>query len=328
MSSLWYSLWLLFVFFLRTRAWEALPVPFPPEIDMPDSDGRVGHLKPFGQQRAPENPVQEYTTVMRPPEFWERHVRDRIPAVFRGAVANSPAHRLWTDEYLEKNYGDQYDVLYELRDEDRSKRARRMNMRRFLAEYRQHDRPIYAVTILPEAMRKELPALPCLLCGTFRRSLQEANFWLGYGGTRSVIHFDADHNIHCLVAGRKDFMMIHPRFADKLHLAPREPNQGSGYSTINPDVVNLDKYPSVSDVEWEWATLAPGDCIFIPARYLHQVRSYGRSISSTVLFFPYDEFNETGCENETFGYTDLSQVELVWTYKGGDAVGYKSKSNC
>ena len=28
------------------------------------------------------------------------------------------------------------------------------------------------------------------------------------GGTRSVIHFDADHNLHCLVAGRKDFIMI------------------------------------------------------------------------------------------------------------------------
>ena len=28
------------------------------------------------------------------------------------------------------------------------------------------------------------------------------------GGTRSVIHYDADHNLHCLIVGRKDFIMI------------------------------------------------------------------------------------------------------------------------
>lgn len=33
-----------------------------------------------------------------------------------------------------------------------------------------------------------------------------------------MIHFDADHNIHCLVAGRKDFMMVHPDFAPILNL--------------------------------------------------------------------------------------------------------------
>ena len=38
--------------------------------------------------------------------------------------------------------------------------------------------------------------------------LHELNFWMSSGGTRSVIHYDADHNIHCLIAGRKDFMMM------------------------------------------------------------------------------------------------------------------------
>ena len=33
-----------------------------------------------------------------------------------------------------------------------------------------------------------------------------------------MIHFDADHNIHCLVAGRKDFMMIDPKFSEYLNV--------------------------------------------------------------------------------------------------------------
>lgn len=37
------------------------------------------------------------------------------------------------------------------------------------------------------------------------------------GGTRSVIHFDADHNLHCLVAGRKDFIMIERKYYKDLY---------------------------------------------------------------------------------------------------------------
>jgi len=37
------------------------------------------------------------------------------------------------------------------------------------------------------------------------------------GGTRSVIHYDADHNLHCLVAGRKDFIMIEKQYYNDLY---------------------------------------------------------------------------------------------------------------
>lgn len=43
------------------------------------------------------------------------------------------------------------------------------------------------------------------------------------------------------------------------------PEFGSGFSSINPDVVDLNLYPDVSKVEWTYSTLEPGDCIFIPS---------------------------------------------------------------
>ena len=58
---------------------------------------------------------------------------------------------------------------------------------------------------------------PCLLCGTFLDYVHETNFWMSSGGTRSVIHYDADHNLHCLVAGRKDFMMIEKQYYKDLY---------------------------------------------------------------------------------------------------------------
>ena len=32
--------------------------------------------------------------------------------------------------------------------------------------------------------------------------------WFSSGGTKSVLHFDSMDNIHCLVAGRKQFILI------------------------------------------------------------------------------------------------------------------------
>ena len=56
------------------------------------------------------------------------------------------------------------------------------------------------------------------MCGTFKDFLHELNFWMSSGGTRSVIHFDADHNVHCLIAGRKDFTMINQEFSKYLNV--------------------------------------------------------------------------------------------------------------
>lgn len=56
------------------------------------------------------------------------------------------------------------------------------------------------------------------MCGTFKDFLHELNFWMSSGGTRSVIHFDADHNVHCLIAGRKDFVMINQEFSKYLNV--------------------------------------------------------------------------------------------------------------
>ena len=43
------------------------------------------------------------------------------------------------------------------------------------------------------------------------------------------------------------------------------PQFGSGYSSIDPDMVDLNLYPDASKVEWTYSTLGPGDCIFIPS---------------------------------------------------------------
>lgn len=142
------------------------------------------------------------------------------------------------------------------------------------------------------------------------------------GGTRSVIHYDADHNLHCLVAGRKDFIMMEKKYYTDLYFLEKNQHSGSGFSEVDPNKINLFENPSVANVPWTYATLLPGDCIYIPAEYIHQVRSYNRTISATILFTPGPlvgaPFEPTGCDREHFEYTPLSELKVHWTYNKGD----------
>ena len=69
------------------------------------------------------------------------------------------------------------------------------------------------------------------MCGTFQNFTHESNLWISNGGTRSVIHYDADHNLHCMIAGRKDFMMIENKYSEDLYFGPKVCSHGN-YNNI------------------------------------------------------------------------------------------------
>ena len=163
MASFW-SYCVLLVFYLHQAAqlddYKQHPVvsnavEFPPRITPGDGERSflVGHMKPFGHQRNPDGPVAEYKDVLHPGEFWSKHVAPERPLVFRQAIKDSPAISKWTDSYLSDKYGD-LDVLIELKRENRSHSAKRMNISTFLQRYKKED--VYVVTVLPNAMRHEI----------------------------------------------------------------------------------------------------------------------------------------------------------------------------
>ncbi|XP_033641554.1 uncharacterized protein LOC117301644 [Asterias rubens] len=299
-------------------------VEFPPNVPKQRASSTVpiGHLRPFGYQRKPEGRVFEYNEFLHPAQFHESHVSKKKPVVFRKAVLESPALRKWTDEYLLERYGD-LDVIVERKKENREVRPKRMKFAEFLKRYQTES--FYIVSLIPQEMSHEVKVHESLLCGTFKRRLLETNLWMSSGGTASLIHYDADHNVHCLLAGRKDFIMIDPKYSHELRIDDPHLMTGSGFSKLDVDQINLFQNRDVANVPWRWTTLKPGDCIFIPGGYLHQVRSYSRSISATILFASAPTFDKSDCENATFEYTDLTQVRVMWTYKKGDKlieVGY------
>ncbi len=108
---------------------------------------------------------------------------------------------------------------------------------------------------------------PFLTCGTFKDHILESNLWLGGHGTQSLIHKDADNAINCLFNGEKSWIMISQ---DYEHLIPFTPTGGySAMAQIDPDYVDLLKYPKFSEVPYTHVDMEAGDCLFIPAsKYL------------------------------------------------------------
>jgi len=63
--------------------------------------------------------------------------------------------------------------------------------------------------------------------------------------------------------------------------------------------------------------MVPGDCLYLPCGYWHQVRSYGaKNMAVTMLFSRIKSFNGSNCATKKVDFTPLSETGMVWTYPG------------
>ncbi|CAD5119390.1 DgyrCDS8004 [Dimorphilus gyrociliatus] len=301
---------------------------FPPDI-IPQTPGSViptGHLRPIGWQRRPEAPLKERVDFPSPREFYNEYVTKNIPVVFRQAMKDAPAITKWeSDDYLKKEYGNLLVHVTVKKERAKQMDNKKVTFRQFLKEYQYED--WYLSNIVPQMMTLDLTLPKIMRCG-FTKYLLESGLWMSSGGTSSLIHSHADHNLHCLLAGRKDFTVIEEKYKEMLQYVNKEPHHGAGYSNLDVDMINMFKNKDIKKVPWTWATLRAGDCVFIPARYIHQVRSWGRSISSTILFSPTPTLSFSDCNRvELSDEVLLSDATFMWTYINGDRQLSNSKLN-
>lgn len=237
--------------------------------------------------------------------------------MFRGLVFGADASDKWTDSYLNKEYGNlEIKVTERKQRYDRiEEKKHQMKLNAFLRSFRSDD--LYLKTIMPSEMMHEMPMPHLVNCGVYSQTLTNLNteklsllnenknkfampklaqlvepyLWMSAGDTSSLIHSHPEHNLHCVLDGRKDFILIpsdqfrtRPNWKTLIDLNETYPNSNEWYSKIDVDKVNVFKYKLLNTLVWYWATLRSGDCIFIPDDYLHQIRSHGRSVSTSVYF--------------------------------------------
>ncbi|MBL8519953.1 MAG: cupin-like domain-containing protein [Betaproteobacteria bacterium] len=102
-----------------------------------------------------------------------------------------------------------------------------------------------------------------------------ARIWIG-NGVVTPAHVDESSNLACVAAGRRRFTLFPPDAAANLYLGPVDHTPtGSPISLIdtrNPDLARHPRYRKALEVA-AFAELAPGDAIYIPPLWWHQVES-------------------------------------------------------
>lgn len=97
--------------------------------------------------------------------------------------------------------------------------------------------------------------------------------WIG-NRTTALAHHDMSHNIACCLVGRRRFTLFPPEQVENLYPGPLEPTPGGQVVTM-ADIYapDFERFPKLREAlaAGEVAELEPGDVLFYPAMWWHQV---------------------------------------------------------
>jgi hypothetical protein len=101
----------------------------------------------------------------------------------------------------------------------------------------------------------------------------ERNLWMSHGGTRTALHFDTVDNFNIQVVGEKRFW-LYPTKLEGMY--PMKLNSQASYlSPVDPRKVDREKYPKFPQNGAFEVVTRPGDLLYLPYGWWHQVDTTG-----------------------------------------------------
>ncbi|KFD72264.1 hypothetical protein M514_01322 [Trichuris suis] len=139
-----------------------------------------------------------------------------------------------------------------------------------------------------KSLEEDIDPLPFL--GAAMRPVH-LNIWISNGNTLGKLHFDEYENFLCQLRGRKQVILTDPQSNDRLHEGyiveamltykngtfSRDKLLQSTALTMSPiDITypDFEKFPSLRDLKWLNCTIEPGDVLYMPSFWWHEVQSY------------------------------------------------------
>jgi hypothetical protein len=227
-------------------------------------------------------------------EFLNQHYALSRPVVLENAVGDWPACKKWSPRYLREKIGDRIveyqgnrtsDPDFEL-NKDRHKR--RSSFAEFMDLIATGNGNEHYITAYNSAVNQD--ALACLGddLGKLDQYLRhepgrpEAMFWIGPKNTFTPLHHDLTNNLLVQFVGRKRVILASPAETPRLY---NDVHVFSRVSNLTAPDLDLAIYPLVEGVAFEEVMLNPGDALFIPIGWWHQITSLDFSVSATYTNF-------------------------------------------
>ncbi|WP_036165943.1 cupin-like domain-containing protein [Massilia sp. 9096] len=116
----------------------------------------------------------------------------------------------------------------------------------------------------------------CHWPGYFER-MGPPRYWLGPAGTITPLHCDYDDNVFAQVWGSKRIMLAPPHHEPYLYV--REANPVLFGSPVDAEAPDFDRYPLARQATLIEVVVQPGEMLYVPAGWYHQVHALEFSLS-------------------------------------------------
>lgn len=113
---------------------------------------------------------------------------------------------------------------------------------------------------------------------TYFSKMGPPRFWLGPAGTVTPLHCDYDDNIFAQIWGTKRIFLAPPHHDEFLY--PSEANAILFGSPFDPEAPDFEKFPLARQASMVEVIVNPGDLLYVPAGWYHQVRALTFSLSA------------------------------------------------
>jgi hypothetical protein len=224
-------------------------------------------------------------------DFYAHCINVSTPTLFRNAASEWRAVSKWNDpKYLSGKIGLNKQVPISLggceETTSGNTKSRKINMlfERFIAllhegdcngylkQYDLSQSPLLREDVMPEKLFQKWSFGVCYL-------------WIGSeGSSKTGLHNDDENNVLCQITGQKQVLLISPN--ERSNLYPNDLyDSGTECCDVSASSPNFDLHPLFKGVSTIFSvTLNPGDILFIPKYWYHQVRPLG-SVSISVNYF-------------------------------------------
>ncbi|MFC0686987.1 cupin-like domain-containing protein [Novosphingobium clariflavum] len=211
------------------------------------------------------------------------------PVVIEGAIAGWPALARWTPDYLVRKVGSAQVEYQGGREgaEDfelaKDRHKRRMAFDAFMAMIADGPGNDAYITAYNSATNASAfaPLMADVAPVSAYLTAEPGMLWVGPAGTFTPLHFDLTNNLLIQITGRKHVRMVPPSQTRLLY------NHRHVFSAVRDldDPARLAAYPLAQQVASYDVTLEPGDMLYIPIGWWHQVRSLEFSVMMTCTNF-------------------------------------------
>jgi len=236
--------------------------------------------------------------------FRRDYFRGDRPLAIRGGVKHWPAVGRWSRDYFESSFGSRKVPIDYSSDgfltytAEQGRNAKRDDISLSEAAVEIHDpdadRRCYLRNVsLPDLFPELLSdiEIPPLIGDPEKVAMN--HFWYGAKGCTTSLHYDWPSNFLTQVVGRKKLLLFAPEQSPNVYPAsdqapgPEDTIDLREHSLVNPERPDLDRFPLLQRAKGFSVILHPGDMLWLPPEWWHQVTAMDVCVSVNFWWQPH-----------------------------------------